>query len=62
MRENPQTFQATITLAVTEQSLRKRFQMRSVGDNGSQTHQSTGQFEESMKVDHLRPTRKCQCR
>jgi len=60
MRENPTTLQAAITLAVTEQNVRKRFQMRSGRDYGSQSHQSTGQFKESMEVDHLKPMRKCQ--
>jgi len=42
MRENPQTLEAAITLAVTEQNLRKRFQMRSGRDYRSRSHQSTG--------------------
>jgi len=60
MQENPTTLQAAITLAVTEQNLRKRFQIRSDRDYGSQSHQSTGQFGEPMEVDHIKPMKKCQ--
>ena len=54
MRENPKTFQSAVQLALAEQNLRKRFQLRSNDHDHPKTR-----TEEPMDLDHIRPQRKC---
>ena len=48
LRENPNTFQAAVTVAMNEQNLRKRFDLRSTGNPSPRK-------EEPMEIGHLRP-------
>ena len=57
MRDNPDTFHNAITVATTEQNLRKRFQLRTGHALGSSHGQFSGQ--EPMEVDHMRPRVRC---
>lgn len=57
MRENPSTLVAAIAIAVNEQNLRKRFNLR-VGRDITSPPQTRN--EQPMEVDQVRPTRKCQ--
>ena len=50
MREGPKTFQQAIQSALTEQNLRKRFNLRS-----NVKHDQ----EELMEIDHIQPRKKC---
>ena len=54
MKENPKTFQAAVQYALSEQNLRKRFQLRT-----NDTHSGTMRNEEPMKIYHIRPQKKC---
>ena len=54
MRENPATLQAAVASAMSDQTLRKRFNLRI----GRVTDSNVCHIE-SMKIDHLRPTKHC---
>ncbi|MCG7884346.1 MAG: hypothetical protein JAY96_22495 [Candidatus Thiodiazotropha endolucinida] len=56
MRDNPRTFQAAVDTALTEQNLRKRFNLRS-GKNETVRGGSYG--HEPMEIGHLRPAKLC---
>ena len=55
MRDNPTTFQNAVTVAMNEQNLRQRFNLRSSSD-------ASIRKEEPMEIGHLRPKKcyKCQ--
>lgn len=52
MRENPNTLQAAVRIATTEQNLRKRFNLRT----GRRTDMDSRRVE-PMEIDHIRPDR-----
>ena len=54
MRENPATLQAAVASAMSEQNLRKRFNLRI----GRVTDSNVCHIE-PMDIDHLRPTKHC---
>ena len=54
MRENPATLQAAVASAMTEQNLRKRFNLR-IG----RVTDSNVRHIEPMEIDHLRPKKQC---
>ena len=54
MRENPATLQAAVASAMTEQNLRKRFNLRI----GRVTDSNVCHIE-PMETDHLQPTKHC---
>ena len=54
MRENPARLQAAVASAMSEQNLRKRFNLRI----GRMTDSNVCHIK-SMKIDHLRPTKHC---
>ena len=55
MRDNPNTLQGAITTAMTEQNLRKRFELRS----GNRTHGGASNGPEPMEIDHMRRSGRC---
>ena len=69
MKANPTTLSDAITLANNEESLRKRFDLRTgrrpdlwPNREGAPRAES-GRYEEGMEVDHIRPNRRCpRCR
>lgn len=56
MRENPNTFNDAVTMATTEQNLRRRFQLRTGRDR--EPNNDT-RVEVPMEVDHMRSKDKC---
>ena len=54
MRENPKTFQLAVQSALTEQNLRKRFNLRT-----NEKEVPPQRNEEPMEIDHIRPQKKC---
>ena len=56
MRDNPRNFQAAVDVSLTEQNLRKRFNLRS-GKRESDWGNSSG--HQPMEVDHVRPVQRC---
>lgn len=57
MRENPVNLQAAVTVAMSEQNLRKRFDLRT-GQKEKYSH-STYNEQEPMEIDHYRPRKYC---
>ena len=58
MRENPDTFNAAVTITSKEQSLQKRFQLR-LGQTKNETASSNIQGHVPMEVDHARNKGEC---
>lgn len=58
MRDNPQDLQQAVKIALTEQNLRKRFQIRT-GHEYNRRTQDSDRVEIPMEVDHMKPTRRC---
>ena len=56
MRDNPRNFQAAVDVSLTEQNLRKRFNLRSGKSEGTWGNSSGHQ---PMEVDHIRPAQRC---
>ena len=56
MRDNSRNFQAAFDVSLTEQNLRKRFNLRS-GKSESNWGDSSG--HQPMEVDHIRPAQRC---
>jgi len=56
MRDNPESYQDAVTVAMTEQNLRKRFELRR--GKPERTDKYTDGHE-PMEVDHYRPARRC---
>jgi len=59
MRDNPQTFQQAVAVAMTEQNLRKRFELRKGGSDRSDLRPSGAASHEPMEVDHYRSHKRC---
>ncbi|VDI26577.1 Hypothetical predicted protein [Mytilus galloprovincialis] len=62
MRSNPDTFQGAVAVAMTEQNLRKRFELRRgtpERSNQSRHYEVQGASEEAMEVDHFRNSKRC---
>lgn len=59
MRDNPQTYQQAVAIAMTEQNLRKRFDLRKGGPDRTNMRPSGVASHEPMEVDHYRPRKRC---
>ena len=59
MRENPETYQAAVAVAMTEQNLRKRFELRRGKPEKVDFRPSQSTSHEPMEVDHYRPPKRC---
>lgn len=56
MRDNPESYHDAVTMAMTEQNLRKRFELRKGKSDRTDTYTDG---HEPMEVDHYRPARRC---
>ena len=59
MGDNPRTYQQAVAIAMTEQNLRKRFELRKEGSDRTNMRPSGVASHEPMEVDHYRSHKRC---